>query len=120
MLRFNLAIILSLYWGAGIHAQQATPPGQLADALCNCLGSIDPAADNRSFDLAVRQCLNTTMREHSGEVIELMRRFPVQDRRYYILGLVLGSSLDKACPQYPLIRDRLRSTVDATTDAPNT
>ncbi|MBS1941018.1 MAG: hypothetical protein JST38_09095 [Bacteroidetes bacterium] len=120
MLRFNLAIILLLGLGTGIRAQQATPPGHLADAICTCMGTIDPAADNRSFDLAVRHCLNTAMREHSGEVIELMGRFPVQDRRYYILGIVLGSSLDKACPQYPLVRDRLRSLFDPAPDAPNT
>lgn len=90
-------------------AQQTSPPSALADDLCACIGTIDPRSDDPTFDLAVRHCLNASMMQHSREVIEIMRRFPARDRGYYVLGLVLGSSLDKSCPQYPLVKERLRS-----------
>ncbi|MCC6841149.1 MAG: hypothetical protein IT230_13410 [Flavobacteriales bacterium] len=107
MCRLFLTTVLLLGFSAASRAQQAVPPAHLADALCSCMGSIDPQSDDRSFDLAVRHCLSTAMMTHSGEVIELMRRYPSQDRQLYLLGLLLGGALDRSCPDYPLIRERL-------------
>ena len=121
MLRLLLASIALIGLCTGSQAQQAIPPTHLAEDICSCMGAINPESDDRTFDLAVRHCLNTAMRAHSGEVIELMRRFPAQDRRYYLLGLLLGSSLDKSCPQYPWVKDRLRPLLNTTADpGPNT
>ncbi len=120
---FRLIPILIMLVGLSTisSAQQAIPPPRLAEDICSCMGSINPASDDRTFDLAVRHCLNTAMRAHSGEVIELMRRFPAQDRRFYLLGLLLGSSLDKSCPQYPWVKDRLRTMPNSAADVgPNT
>lgn len=88
--------------------QQVLPPSHLAKDLCSCMGDIDPTSDDRSFDLAVRHCLNTAVMQHSGEVLEILHRFPDQDQRIYLLGLLLGGALDRSCPQYPLIKERLR------------
>lgn len=90
----------------------------MAGDLCNCIGTIDPHSDDHTFDLAVRQCLNAAMKDHMEEVIGLMRRFPAQDRRYYLLGLLLGSSLDRTCPQYPLVKDRLLPMLNASSELP--
>lgn len=89
-------------------AQHVAPPSNLAEELCTCMGGINPDSNDRNFDLAVRQCLNAAVSQHSGEVIELLRRYPGQDRKFFMLGLVLGSALDRSCPQYPLVKDRLR------------
>lgn len=91
-----------------LSAQHVVPPSDLAEELCSCMGEINPEGTDRNFDLAVRHCLNTAVTQHSGEVIELLRRYPEQDRKFFMLGLVLGSALDRSCPQYPLIKDRLR------------
>lgn len=105
-----LAIAMSVI-GTAASGQQATPPSKLADDLCSCMGTIDPSSDDRTFNLAVRHCLNTSMVQHSEEVVEILRRFPAQDRKIYLLGLLLGGSLERSCPQYPLVKDRLRSLV---------
>lgn len=106
----TIPLLLSalLYLTASVSAQHVVPPSSLANDLCSCLGAIDPSTNDHNFDLAVRQCLNTTMAKHSSELIELLRRYPAQDRKLYLLGLVLGSALDRSCPQYPLVKDRLR------------
>lgn len=102
-------------------AQQVKPASGLADDLCSCIGQIDPRSDGTAFNLAVRHCLNSSMAAHAGEVVELMRRFPAQDQRFYLLGLVLGSSLDRNCPQYPLVKERLRDLLAAPAETgPNT
>ncbi len=88
--------------------QRAVPPSHLANDLCSCMGEINPSSDDRSFDLAVRHCLNTAVMQHSGDVLEILHRFPDQDQRIYFLGLLLGGALDRRCPQYPLIKERLR------------
>lgn len=90
-----------------VSGQRVLPPSHLANDLCSCMGDINPASDDRSFDLAVRHCLNTALMQHSGEVIEILHRFPDQDQRIYLLGLLLGGALDRSCPQYPLIKERL-------------
>lgn len=90
-----------------VSGQRAVPPSHLANDLCSCMGDIDPSSDDRSFDLAVRHCLNTAVMQHSGEVLEILHRFPDQDQRIYLLGLLLGGALDRSCPQYPLIKERL-------------
>ncbi|MBK6892767.1 MAG: hypothetical protein IPH00_06435 [Flavobacteriales bacterium] len=41
-------------------------------------------------------------------MLEILHRFPDQDQRIYLLGLLLGGALDRSCPQYPLIKERLR------------
>ena len=102
--------------------QQATPPSTLADDLCSCVGTIDPTSSDHLFDLAVRHCLNKSMTQHSGEVIEIMRRFPGQDGKFFLLGLLLGGALDRSCPQYPAVKDRLRTLLQPVsgTTTPNT
>ena len=107
--RSFLLLLLALTASVGkVSAQYVDPPSRMADDLCACMGTIDPTSDVRTFDLAVRHCLNSTIVQHSGEVIELMRRFPAQDRKFYLLGYLIGGSLDRSCPQYPLVKDRLR------------
>lgn len=91
-----------------VSGQRARPAVDLAQELCSCMGDIDPLIAPRSFDLAVRQCVNTAVLQHSGEVLEILHRFPEQDQRIYLLGLLLGGALDRSCPRYPLIKKRLR------------
>lgn len=103
---------------SSVSAQHAVPPSSLASDLCSCMGAIDPASTDHNFDLAVRLCLNTAMAKHSGELIEQLHRYPGQDRKIYLLGLVLGSALDRSCPQYPLVKDRLRLMLAPDTPSP--
>lgn len=104
-----ILILATLLLLAGaVRAQHAQPPSAMADDLCECLGTINGSENDRNFDLAVRHCLNTMVVKHSHEVIGLLQRYPMQDRRFYLLGLLLGSALDRTCPQYPLIKDRLQ------------
>ncbi len=95
-----------------LSAQHVVPPSTLAEELCSCMGEINADSNDRNFDLALRHCLNTAVIQHSGEVIELLRRYPEQDRKFFMLGLVLGGALDRSCPQYPLVKDRLRLMLD--------
>lgn len=107
--RLHLALTIVLAGAMlSVSGQQAIPTSHLANDLCACMGDIDPHSDNRSFDLAVRHCLNTAVMQHSGEVLEILHRFPDQNQRIYLLGLLLGGALDRSCPQYPLIKERLR------------
>ncbi len=110
MLSYRYFILFLAVYGSFsiLSAQHVVPPSTLADELCSCMGAINPAGSDHNFDLAVRHCLNTAVNQHSGEVIELLRLYPEQDRKFFLLGLVLGSALDRSCPQYPLIKDRLR------------
>ena len=91
-----------------LHAQHAEPPSTMANDLCSCLGTISPKPDDRQFDRDVRLCLNTVVASHSREVVELLRQYPAEDRKMYLLGLLLGHALDRTCPQYPLVKERLR------------
>lgn len=100
-------VLLLLIPVARISAQQVTPWSHMATELCDCLGSIDANTTDRDMDLALRLCLSTTLSRHSGEVVRLMHRYPAQDRQYYLLGLVLGGALDRTCPRYALIKERL-------------
>jgi|GEM_PF-1952657 len=113
-LHTRILFLLAWFSALGqVSAQHAVPPSYLAEELCACLGQVDPASNDRSFDLAVRLCLNTAVTKRSAEVTDLLRRYPVQDRRFFLLGLVLGSALDRSCPQYPLVKDRLRFMLQA-------
>lgn len=98
---------------APLSAQHAVPPSFLAEDLCACLGRVDPESNNRTFELAVRHCLNAAVTGRSEEMTELLGRHPAQDRRFFLLGLVLGSALDRSCPEYPLVKDRLRLMLHA-------
>ncbi|MEO5584101.1 MAG: hypothetical protein ABIQ75_01480 [Flavobacteriales bacterium] len=107
--RLHLVLVIA-FTGVvlSVPGQRVVPPSHLAKDLCSCMGEIDPSSDDRSFDLAVRHCLNAAVMQHSGEVLEILHRFPDQDQRVYLLGLLLGGALDRSCPQYPLIKERLR------------
>ena len=107
--RLHLVLVIA-FTGVvlSVSGQRVVPPSHLAKDLCSCMGEIDPSSDDRSFDLAVRRCLNAAVMQHSGEVLEILHRFPDQDQRVYLLGLLLGGTLDRSCPQYPLIKERLR------------
>ena len=105
-----LLVLIALFghaWAAT--AQYGKGPLSLADDLCACIGSIDPGANDNDFKLAVRHCLNTTIMGHPHEVIGLLSRYPAMDRNVYLLGLLLGETLDRTCPQYPLLKGRLRT-----------
>jgi hypothetical protein len=116
-----LPLVFTLCLGGQAAAQQVAPPSGLANDLCSCIGTIDPHSDDRTFNLAVRHCLNTAMMQNSKEVVELMRKFPAEDRKFYVLGLVLGSSLDRSCAQYPLVKERMRTLLQRPPEAsPNT
>lgn len=109
MTRLHL-VLAFVFTGMALCAsgQRAVPPSHLANDLCSCMGEIKPSSDDRSFDLAVRHCLNNAVMQHSGEVLDILHRFPDQNQRVYLLGLLLGGALDRSCPQYPLIKERLR------------
>lgn len=79
----------------------------MADELCDCLEQISMQGSDRDMDLAVRLCLNNALAGHSGEVVELLRRYPAQDRQFYLLGQLLGGTLDRTCPRYAVIKERL-------------
>lgn len=102
-------VVVLVFSGAvlSVSGQRAHPPSHLANALCSCMGDINPTSDDRTFDLAVRHCLNTALMRHSGEVVEILHRFPDPGQRVYLLGRLLGGALDRSCPQYPLIKERL-------------
>lgn len=105
---FKALITLALLATAHqVSAQRLSPPAPMTDELCSCLGTISGHSTDRELDLAVRLCLNTALSKHAGEVIELLRRYPGQDRPYYLLGLLLGGALERTCPQYPLIKERM-------------
>lgn len=122
LLRLFFCLLIALLAPfAPARAQQASPPARLAEDLCSCIGAIDPASADATLDLAVRHCLSTAMMAHSREVMQIMLRFPMQERKYFLLGMVLGSSLDRACPQYPMVRERLRGLLPAASEqVPNT
>ncbi len=102
-----MGIAASLLLTQAVCAQHAAPPSRLADDLCQCLGKLDPEAADAEFDPAVRACLNASVTDHPGEVIDLLRRYPTLDRKFYLLGLVLGSALDRSCPEYLQLKERL-------------
>lgn len=116
----RLLIVLCTFWLLATEtlAQHAEPPSALAGELCDCIGTIDVSGDERTFDLAVRHCLNTVVMKHSHEVIELWQQHPAQDRKFYMLGLLLGNALDRTCPQYPLIKERLQHLSMAPSSTP--
>lgn len=121
--RIFLAVAICCLMGTAAQAQHAQPPSTLASELCSCMGTISMDDDDRSFDLAVRNCLNTVIPRHSREVVELLQQHPGQERRLYLLGLVLGHTLDRTCPQYPLVKERLRFLQEGAADtstSPNT
>ncbi len=102
-----IGLVTAVLLAHAAQAQHATPPARLADDLCQCLGKLDPEAADAYFDPAVRACLNAAVAEHPNEVFELLRRYPALDRKFYLLGLVLGSALDRSCPEYPQLKERL-------------
>ena len=112
-----LILLALLIFNARASGQRATPPSTLADDLCSCVGTIDPASSDQLFDLSIRHCLNRSMTRHSGEVIEIMRRFPGKDGKFFLLGLLLGGALDRTCPQYPAVKERLRTLIEPAPDS---
>lgn len=117
LLRSVLTLIILLALAPAGHAQHAQPPSTMPMELCECIGSIDLSGSDRDLDLAVRHCLNMVMAKHSREVVGLLQRYPGRDRAFFLLGQLLGSSLDRTCPQYLVIKDRLHLLV---TDQPAT
>jgi hypothetical protein len=91
------------------YGQRVDSPSHLTDDLCGCMGSIDLSSDDRTFDLAVKHCLNKAVVEHPGEVLSLLHRYPDERQKAYLLGLLIGGTLDRTCSQYPAVKERLRS-----------
>ena len=73
------------------------------------MGSIDLASDDRTFDIAVKHCLNEAVVKHPEEVLSLLHRYPDERQKAYLLGLLIGGTLDRSCSQYPAVKERLRS-----------
>lgn len=90
-------------------AQRTGTTGQLADDLCGCMGNIDLKSDDRTFDLAVKHCLNEAVVKHPEEALSLLHRFPDEQQKAYLLGLLIGGTLERSCSQYPAVKERLRS-----------
>ncbi|MEO8733110.1 MAG: hypothetical protein ABI373_02140 [Flavobacteriales bacterium] len=90
-------------------AQRTGPSGQLADDLCGCMGNIDLKSDDRTFDLAVKHCLNEAVVKHPEEALALLYRYPDERQKAYLLGLLIGGTLERSCSQYPAVKERLRS-----------
>lgn len=103
-----LALSLALA-SATAFAQRTGPPGRLAEDLCGCMGNIDLKSDDRTFDLEVKHCLNEAVVDHPEEALSLLHRFPDERQKAYLLGLLIGGTLERSCSQYPAVKERLRS-----------
>lgn len=118
----RLIILALLMVATGSPAKgQRTSTSTLASELCACIGAIDPGTDGRMLELETRACLNRAIKHHPQEVVALLGRYPAPDRTLFALGLVVGSVLDRECPDHPLIKARLRLLLpQQDTSPPNT
>ena len=73
------------------------------------MGDIDLKSDDRTFDLAVKHCLNEAVMKHPEEALALLHRFPDERQKAYLLGLLIGGTLERTCSQFPAVKERLRS-----------
>ena len=73
------------------------------------MGNIDLKSDDSTFDLAVKHCFNEAVVKHPEEALALLHRFPDEQRKAYLLGLLLGGTLERTCSQFPAVKERLRS-----------
>jgi hypothetical protein len=73
------------------------------------MGKIDLKSDDRTFGLAVKHCLNEAVVKHPEEALALLHRFPDERQKAYLLGLLIGGTLERSCSQYPAVKERLRS-----------
>lgn len=92
---------------AGQVARTSARPG-LQEELCTCMSAIPPDSDDRYFESQVRTCLENGVLHHPGEVLDLLDRYPDRGNRAYLLGLVLGGTLEGRCAGFNVVKARLQ------------
>lgn len=107
-LRHILSAALVLGLCQGLCAEPRSLRPSMADDLCRCLGAIERSTADPDLEQAVRRCLNNTITKHPEELVELIHQYPRQGRPFFRLGLILGGTLERSCPEYPLLKDRLQ------------
>lgn len=72
------------------------------------MSAIPAQSEDALFTARVRQCLENAVVHHPSEVLDLLERYPEQRNKAYVLGLILGSTLEGRCAGFDLVKARLQ------------